>query len=321
MCICPRCQGSDPVDIYVNDVTKIKNYLDSKGIETLMWGEKLLKAVNKATGRKYGGWYDEKTYPDGTRFQIPSLYECADRMPKGITFLNWYWSFGKEHDRVYHDRGYGMVFGNFNALNCESFRERISWGCKGGFVSNWGSNEDEYMQRNCQYYALIGTAYAFWCDDYDYDYRDVFSRRTMIEAYRRHYKGKKNLIKVVHTTDLNIPYKVFYDGVFIEDSIYLLGHYQLSYSDGTSVSFPVKYGTNITTCDIAGGGEFSIPDCCGSSSYKEVSSSTLPDIIDGKLYCECGYENPYPEKTVVGFRYVPLEDKKDVKVIVHSVKF
>ena len=47
----------------------------------------------------------------------------------------------------------------------------------------------------------------------------------------------------------------------------------------------------------------------------------MPDKIDGKLYCECGYENPYPEKTVVGFRYVPLEDKKDVKVIVHSVKF
>ena len=321
MCICPRCKGSDPVDIYVNDIAKIKSYLDEKGIGTMMWGEKLIKAVDKKTGRHYGGWYDEKVYPDGTRFQIPTIYPCIDKMPKGITYLNWYWSFGKENDDNFHSRGYDMVFGNFSALSCDSFRERIAWGCKGGFVSNWGSNEDEYMQRNGQYYSLIGTAYAFWCENFDSDYKDIFSRRTMVEAYRRHYKGKKNLIKVVHTTDLNIPYKVFYDGVFIEDSIYLLGNYELSYDDGTTAKFPVKYGTNITTSDPLGGGEFNIPDCCGTSSYREVSSTTLPDVIDGKLWCECGYENPYPEKTVVGFRYVPVEGKEDVKVYLKSVKF
>ena len=321
MCICPRCKGSDPVDIYVNDVAKIKGYLDEKGIETLMWGEKLIKAVDKKTGRKYGGWYDEKTYPDGTKFQVPTLFGCIDKMPKGITYLNWYWSFGKEHDRNFHDRGYNMVFGNFEVLACESFKERIEWGCRGGFVSNWGSNEDEYMQRNCQYFNLISASYAFWTEGYDSDAADWLSIRVTNEDYRRHYKGKKNLIKVTHTTPLSIPFKVFYDGVFIEDSIYVLGHYEMTYSDGTSVTFPVKYGTNISTWGRLNTEGFIIPDARGLTAYREVCGRTLPFEIDGKRYYECGFENPYPEKTITGFRYIPAEGKEDVEVILHSVKF
>ena len=320
MCLCPRCKDIEPSDLFVSDIEKIKSYLDGKGVATLMWGEKLLQAVDKKTGKRYGGWSYLREYAGGF-FQIPDLYPCRDKLPKGITYLNWYWSFGKEHDRIYHDRDYDMVFGNFCALLCKNFKERISWGCKGGFVSNWGSNESEYMQRNSQYYFLISTAYAFWCEDYDDDLSDFVSQKTMEEAYRRHYYGKKNLIRVVHTTDHSIPYKVFYDGVFIEDSIYLLGHYELSYSDGTSVRFPVKYGTNITGWDPSGSGEFDIPDCCGTSSYREVCGSTLPERIDGKLWCECGYENPCPENTVIGFRYVPLYSKKDVNVYDKSIKF
>lgn len=321
MCICPRCKGSDPVDIYVNDIAKIKAYLDEKGIGTMMWGEKLIKAVNKTTGRRYGGWYDEKVYPDGTRFQVPTVYPCIDKMPKGITYLNWYWSFGKEHDNNFHSRGYDMVFGNFEVLKCESFKERLEWGCRGGFVSNWGSNEDEYMQRNCQYFNLTSAAYAFWTEGYDTDAADWLSDRVTLENYRRHYKGKKNLIKVTHTTPLNIPFKVFYDGVFIEDEIYMLGNYEVTYDDGTTATFPVKYGTNISTWGTLDDEGFVIPDARGLSAFKEVSGRTLPLDIDGKRFYECGYENPCPEKTVVGFRYIPLENKKDVKVIVHSVKF
>ena len=321
MCICPKCRESDPVDVYVEDIAKIKAYLDKRGVGTVMWGEKLVKAIDKRTGARYGGWYDEVVYADGTRFQIPTLYPCIEKMPQGITYLNWYWSFGKEHDRNYHDRGYEMIFGNFSATSCESFKERIEWGCRGGFVSNWGSNEDEYMQRNCQYFALISTAYAFWTEGYDSDRAEWLIERTAEENYRRHYKGKKNLITVIHTTDMRIPYKFFYDGVFIEDSVYLLGHYELTYGDGSTVFFPVKYGTNISTLGSIDADGIISPDARGNCSYKEVSGRALHVDIDGKRFYKCAYENPHPERDVVGIRYIPLPDKKNAGVIIHSISF
>ena len=320
MCICDRCKGKDPVDLYIADIKRLSDFLTAQGITPMMWGEKLLKAVGP-NGKHYGGWYTEKVYPDGTRFQVPDFYHCATKMPKEVTYLNWYWIFGEHLDKVYHDNGYNVLFGNFSAIQCPNFRERVKWGTSGGFVSNWGSNEDEYMQRNCQYFTLISTAYAFWCEDYDSDKAEWLSNYVMEENYRRHYQNKKNLIKVVHTTDHTEKYRAFWCGIFIDNEKYTLGHYKLTYTDGTEAFFPVKYGTNITDMDVGGGSDADPADRCGSSAFHEVSGSTLPRLVDGKYWYECGYENPHPEKTVKSFEYVPNVGKEDINVYLKSVQF
>lgn len=312
-CICPRCKGKDHVETYINDVRTLADYLESRGIGTLMWGEKLLKAISPS-GKHYGGWYDDKVYPDGTVEHMPDMYSCADKMPRNVTFLNWYWEFGTHLDRVYHDNGYPMLFGNFNALKCEDYRQRINWGCLGGFVSNWGSNEPEYMQRNCQYYQLIGTAYAFWSPTYDSPDRELLDRRLMKENYRRQYKGKKHLIRVVHNTDRFVPYKPFWCGIFIEDEQYLMGNYVATYADGTTASFPVKLGTNITVGSSDVEAEFDPDTCSENSHYREVSGSTLPILENGEMFYECGFENPYPEKQIVDFSYHPLPGNEQWQV-------
>lgn len=319
LAICERCRDADPVDLYVGDIARVKEYLDSRGVGTIMWGEKLLRAVGK-NGHRYGGWSTPKER-HGVMYCAPFLYPCADRMPEGITFLNWYWIFGAELDRVYHDRGYEMLFGNFNAIECENFRERINWGCRGGFVSNWGSFEDEYMQRNCQYYALMSTAYAFWSPSWDSSERTELDARVVREAYRRHYKGKRDLIRVTHSTEYSIPYKSFYDGHFIVDEVYMLGDYELTYSDGTTAYLPVKYGTNISTSDLGVTVDSGIPDCGGCSAYREVSGRTLPIFADGRFRYECGYENPHPEKKIDSIRYIPRPGKEEIKVELYSAEF
>ncbi len=319
MCLCDRCRGADPVDIFITDITRLRDHLASRGVGTMMWGEKLLKAISP-TGKHYGGWYDEKDY-NGIKFKVPDMYMCADKMPSGVTFLQWYWIFGKHLDRVYHDNGYPMVFGNFTAISCEDFRERIDWGCKGGFVSNWGSNEEEYMQRNLQYYNLISTAYAFWSADYDYARRAELNEITMQENYRRHYSGKKNLIRVLHTTEHAIPFKHFWCGSFITDADYLLGHYELRYTDGTNALFPVKYGSNISCCRFGEDKEFNPDDGVSSSALHEVSGAALPRILDNTIYYECAFENPHPDKEIAGISYVPCEEKKDISVRVKEIRF
>ena len=76
--LCPRCRGKSPTDLYSADVKKIKEYLDSKGVSTMMWGEKLCKARTEK-GHKYGAWYDpNEAHPE---YSIPNFVDCADKMP------------------------------------------------------------------------------------------------------------------------------------------------------------------------------------------------------------------------------------------------
>ena len=322
MGICDRCKGADPVELYVTDIKILSDYLESRGIETMMWGEKLLKAVGP-NGKHYGGWYDERDF-GGIKFKVPDMYECAECMPKNVNFLNWYWEFGTHLDRVYHDHGYKMLFGNFHALECKDYRQRIDWGCRGGFVSNWGSNEPEYMQRNGCYFSLLSTAYAFWSSDYDTPDSNRVADLTLVEAYRMFYKGKDNLIRVTHNADTYHAYHPFWCGGFIEDETYLLGHYRMTYTDGTSVEFPVKYGTNISSSmdgDFMESLEVDPESASQGSTIKETACSTLPKIVDGKARYECAYQNPHPEKTVEGFAYIPCKGKENIKVNLFDVKY
>ncbi|MBE6557080.1 MAG: hypothetical protein E7664_04985 [Ruminococcaceae bacterium] len=310
-CVCEKCRGKDPVDFYVEDIEVINEYLKGKGIKTLMWGEKLLRAVGK-DGTHYGGWSTPKNR-NGVMSASPTLYPCADRMPKDVTFMHWYYAFDPELDMVYHDHGYSVIFGNFQALSCKHYRKRTARGIRGGFVSNWGANDEENMQRNHQNISLISTAYAFWGDDYDYDLREQYIEKAMKEDYRRKHQGISSLITVTHTTPYYIPYQHFYDGRFIEDEVYLLGHYTVSYEDGTKALLPVKYGTNITCATL---GEMPYDN----QSYKEVSGSTLPLCENGKLFYRCGYENPHPGKRITGMAYEPLPHMRHVPVIIKSIE-
>jgi hexosaminidase len=286
-----------------------------------MWGEKFLKAISPS-GKRYGAWYDPKKYGDVV-FNVPNFFDCVEKMPKDVTYLNWYWSFGKHLDRVYHDNGYKMTFGNFIALSCDSFKERMEWGSGGGFVSNWGSFEDEYMQRNSQYFNLISTAYALFCHGYDDNMREELTQKTFEENYRRNYSGIKNPIEVVHTTDMFVPYREYWCGNLIDDSKYLIGNYVVTYADGTKANLPVKYGKNITYMYLVNKKDSSDidPDACAGKAYCEVSGSAMPIHTNGKLYCKCMYENPCPEKKISSLEFLPCESKKDVNVELYSCKF
>jgi hexosaminidase len=308
--ICDRCKDKDPVDIFVGDIEKINNYLNSKGVTAMMWGEKLLKAIGE-NGEHYGGWYDpyEKF---GVKTCIPDLYPCATRMPKNMIFLHWYWIFQEELDNVFHENGYKVIFANFEAHTCKNLRKRMKQGIRGAVVSNWGSNKPEYMQRNRQYSDIVINAFALWDESFDFSNRGEFVDRAMAELFRRNYKGKENLIEITHTTDCMIPYHAFYDGEFIVDEVYNLGNYEITYSDGEKAYLPVKYGTNISYCDLG-------DNYYDRTLYYEVCYTTLQQRYGKDFYYKCKYENPHPEKNIASIRYVPNEDKKQYNVYFRNV--
>ncbi|MBQ9994900.1 MAG: family 20 glycosylhydrolase [Clostridia bacterium] len=301
--ICERCRGTDPVDLYVGDIRKIKEYLDTKHIRVSLWAEKLLRAYTKE-GEPIGGTGTVELQ-DGNPWPIPALWECRDKLPEGLMYSHWYWSFGKHHDLVYHDRGYPMFFGNFTAVDFEDWTERIGWGALGGWVSNWGSFEEEYMQRNIQYFNLIGAADAFWNSDFDSSDKPSILERTFAEAYRRKWENTPHTITVRHRTFENIRHEFFWCGVFIDDRKYRIGNYEVRYADGTTVLLPVKYGTNIGAKTIHG---YPL-----DNELFQLAGTALPLGENGDLRYECRYENPYPDVEIESIRYIPLLEEFTVE--------
>lgn len=314
MCLCPRCKDKKPHDVYAADVIKIHDFLAERGIRTAMWGDKLLP-VCTPEGRTYGGAGYDRMSSYGKYIYYPPTFYCQYMLPKDILMLHWYYGFGIEHDFVFHKHGYEVVYGNMAADKVELWRDRRRFGIKGGSCSNWGSNHPEYMQRNGQYKSLIFGAFALWNPDYSNDRLQEITDKTFQEAFHLHYGNLEEgtWFKVTHTTSHRIPYKVFYDGIFIEDEKYVLGHYKVTYTDGTTHLLEVKYGTNISydaLSPIVGkeDPEYDPETSLDNSALDEIVYSTLPARKAGRTWYTTVYPNPYPEKQVASFEYLPTMD-------------
>ena len=310
---CPRCKGKSPSELYVGDIVKIRDYLAEKGIKVIIWADKLFKNIIIH--------YDENDplMPFGAnpypKKDIPALYEVKDLLPSDVTLLNWSWRYDTIRDEereLTEERGFPMLYGNFCAHGLTDYKERIAR-TRGGFVSNWGSVEEKYMQRNLQNFNLTSTAYIFWNGDYDTPMRAKVIEKTKALLYNR-YKATlgENPIEITHATPYYEPFRSFYDGRFIVDEEFLLGYHVVTYTDGSAARLPVYYGYNIACMktDLSAEGYAA----SGTGEHKEPVGASLPEYVDGALRFRAAYKNPYPEKQIAKIFYEPV---KDVEVITY----
>ncbi|MBE6910893.1 MAG: beta-N-acetylhexosaminidase [Ruminococcaceae bacterium] len=305
---CPLCKGKNPVDLYVGDIIKISDYLKKKNVKTIIWSEKLLDNLyfpgpgDEIHG--YGGTGDEV-------WDIPRLAECAGKVPKDVILLHWYWSLcsgDAEHELL--DMGYDMIFGNFQALSLKDYRAR-SQNIPGGFVSNWGSFEEEYMQRNGQNFNLLATAYVFWNDIYDSPKSFDIQLKVKDELYARYKKSLgENIIEVIHTTDYFKPYTWFYDGIYIVPEDWLIGHHEVVYTDGTKTELPIVYGYNVRSENEKETSDSGSEEA-RTTSYIEILGASYPEIKNGRMFYRTAYKNPYPEKTI---KQICVKSKDGIKI-------
>ena len=87
---------------------------------------------------------------------------------------------------------------------------------RGGFVGNWGALDEEYMQRNQQYFDLIAAAYAFYHTDFETQGKEALLGKILAEAFRRKTSKLHHPLFITHTTTYNIPYE-FADGEILLD--------------------------------------------------------------------------------------------------------
>jgi len=246
---CEKCRVKDPVDIFVEDIVRINDYLKKKGVRSIIWSEKLLDA-RLPDGMPCGGANVKVDY-DGKESieEIAAIYPSADRLPTDVGLFHWYWGLSEDYDDVYHKRGFSVTYGNFSPTMFKNWKGRINRGIgiEGGIISNWSSAKKENLQRNGVYYGLAYANLMFWEDDYTPALAPEFERLSFEMLYAYNYAGVSHGIKILHTTAHDMDYKVFHDGNFIVHEEYDMGFYKITFADGSESKIPVEYGMNISS--------------------------------------------------------------------------
>ena len=306
MGLCEKCKGKDPVDLYVGDIVRIYRYLKDRGISVMMWGEKLLDA--RRGEEKIGGAGVDRINEAGFHVTVPPLYKCAEKIPKDIMQINWYWEFGAELDQTYIENHLPFVYGNLNGAEIDQWRKRLKGGVQGGIVSNWGGFGEETIQRNLQLYALASSSYLFWTEDYNSTDREKLHEKVAKTLYDRYLSliPSRYRIEVLHTVTQQKPHKFFYDGEFIS-GLDRIGDYKIEYKDGTVAKLEVSHGRNIGC----------ILNKVGSKEWAETLYSTFPCKVEEKMFYKTVFRNPCPEKEI--FRICFQADKGKENLIDYKI--
>lgn len=87
---CPRCKGKNPAELFANTVKVLYDHLTEKGIDVMMWGDRLLDADKLG----YQMWEADK-------FGIHEAFDMEDKISRNITITDWHYDM--------HDHGYPSV--------------------------------------------------------------------------------------------------------------------------------------------------------------------------------------------------------------------
>ncbi|MGO4546439.1 family 20 glycosylhydrolase [Paenibacillus sp. 2TAB23] len=331
--LCERCKGKTAESLYANDLRRIHSYLAEREVQTMIWCEKLIDAEDKY-GEKWGGAERPmKSHVTGEPFgeTIPATYRAIDLVPPDILMLNWYWGMEQQYDRLFLDRGMPLIYGNVEGPAFRGWKERLRAGARGGIISNWSETAEGNLQRNGVLFSMSYSAFLFWREDYEESAYGQVLESAFEALYRdknRYLLGRvpiatqtdgeqvtdgpssgTSYIEVVHTTDEYREYRLFFDGVFLDQEEYRIGAYMLIYEDGTEEEMPICYGYNISNKDrswdrIA----FTDSAPLKKEAYKvddslfETAYTTRPLPTGEGTYYRWIIENPHPDKTISGVR-------------------
>jgi len=132
---CPRCQGKDKAALFARTVKILRDHLKEKGVEMMMWGDRLLNADKLG----YQMW-------EADRFGMYPAFDRTDEVTRDIIITDWHYDL--------HDHGYPSV-GQF---------------MEGGFrtIAAFGSNEEQaaHFAKHCLEYIYLGNKFH-WKGSFD----------------------------------------------------------------------------------------------------------------------------------------------------------
>jgi len=299
--LCDRCKNIPAPQLFADDINKIHGYLKKKGVQTMMWGDKLLDAHFR-DGTPCGGAKNDK---------FDATYPAIDMIPKDLQILHWYYGIDRKLEQSYAERGFEVIYGNFSGPAFIEWKNRASAGnIRGAIISNWAATDFQILQRNTVLFDVVYTALFFWNRNHDDRRFEELRKMTFKELERCRRLGPgmaADELHIRHTTDHILRYRCFSLGVYrIDNSKFTLGHYELTYADGAIEKIPVICGLNINGRDV----DWERIPNDNADLYDfdnrlfEVAYTTVPEKTDDGTWYHYRIANPRPGKKITQIKFV-----------------
>ena len=295
--LCPLCRGRSAAELYARDINAISEYLRSKNVKTILWGEKLLDS-HWRNGDPIGG---ASVPANGGMEALPATFPAIDALDAGIEIFHWYWGVDRHLEENFAARGMDYCFSNFNAAAFKDWHARTAVPyAKGVCVSNWGETSLRTLQRNGVLYDLFYSSFLLWNPDFGSEDYPELDRLTMRRLYRLGAPCRPDnyrVLTVCHTVQTSLKFQYFFDGCLLDEKRYYLGDHVFRSENGQIFRFPVIFGSNISNTDTDPARRddpFSIRDAYEfDSQYQEISYETYPERdSDGRMWYFCRYSLP-----------------------------
>jgi hypothetical protein len=200
--LCPRCKDKDIGERFGEDVRTIYDYLASRGVAMIIWGDMLLEGVR-------GKGLQTRKAPDGFTYKVAggmSPEQVSRLIPKDVLIFNWFWSTfdtgdgtsptGQSEAEVesfeaqLDQMGFHQVFGNLhpNAENWQARMKRSS--IVGGAPSVWFATNEIGFGKD-QLSDFLGGANMLWRGDALYGRNLSGVIQSMMPEIRTRFRGEE----------------------------------------------------------------------------------------------------------------------------------
>ncbi len=304
---CEKCKAFPVEKLLADEITKMHDYIATKGLKTMMWSDMIMKEV----------------------YSIP---EAIDLVPKDIMCLpfTWYFHFDENTENIISDKGFDFVIGNFYSSHYPRFNERkYIKGIHGAEVSAWVKcSEDSYCYEG-KMFELVYAANMMWNEVYHENLRKTYTgivteySKSMMQKIRGDALDLSDAKKLlIEKCGRDVPFDISYeiDGAvkvnageskeiavdIRSEKLYFvqatdknggrmpwqemkpMGEYEIIYKDGEKVTAPIIFGRDIGEYCLAYGRPLESPlfrhEGYTSTCYSQPIMGKTCDGLDYTLY-------------------------------------
>lgn len=325
--ICPVCKDKNPADLFAEDVNRLHDYLSKKGLTMMIWSDMLQPC---------------------SRYLTPP---AIDRVPKDVVMLDfiWYFHLDKDIEDNLLPHGFDVIYGNMYSSHFPRYETRIrKEGIKGAQVSAWAQTKEYSLAKEGKLYDFLFSAQMMWSSNYTrharYSYDKVVS--ALIPTLREQLENVKYPSLAASACEQVIVDKGAFDpkaetgGEYAVGAQYnslvfehatnavyrrlpwvdldVIGHYVVTYQDGSEVQIPVTYAGNVSWWNRRHNEPF--PNAYyrhngySATWYTDAVETETPDGQFATLY---RYEwlNPKPCSVIEKVTYVPADDAETFVIL------
>lgn len=193
---CDKCKGKSGHELVGKDVQRLHEFYSSRGIRIAMWAESAQRFVSHR-GSVIGEREEERIDTFGRYYKLPATSKSIDMLPNDILMLDWYHSVGYTSEDGFDERGFDVIYGNFQGSMFSDFDKRSKKNCmRGAEVSSWCTPNEKTLADDGILTELMFSSSILWSGDYDNSkYNEVINKTRGFAHYIRNLYGHSSVLR------------------------------------------------------------------------------------------------------------------------------